>query len=259
MKLCRFSVEDEPGPIRSGLYFDGKIYETDGQNALGVHDIGQVKVWSPVGAPPSIRLFDIGYDSQGEPVPYYSYANASDLTGPNGEVILLNPTDGWDFECRIAGVMKDGGTMIEAVDAKEFVLGYTLLLVLTPPEPESDRRLGFSTGFARDGGIGLGPFVVTPEELPPAPDGSTDRFVFAYELLVNQEPVARGQHQLPLSFGQMVENASQNRPVLPGDVLAWPPLPKQPLDLTSHGRGLMPTDKVQLNVDGLGILTTRLA
>jgi hypothetical protein len=57
VKLCRFEPLGVPGTVHSGIVHGGKVYETDGTNPVAVHEAGDVRLLSPVGRPPSIRLF----------------------------------------------------------------------------------------------------------------------------------------------------------------------------------------------------------
>jgi hypothetical protein len=53
--------------------------------------------------------------------------------------------------------------------------------------------------------------------------------------------------------------ASQVRPVMAGEVIAHLPLPKPALEDSPLERGLVPGDVVQVKMEGLGILSSRIA
>lgn len=259
MKLCRFELIESPGDIRSGLYFDGRFYETDGQNAIGIHDPGQVRLYPPLGQPPAIRLFDQAFDQDGRAWTYYSYTNPTVLHGPNSEVTLPESGDKWDFEVRVCGVIGARGEQIDPIEAPTFVLGYALMIVMTTPDTALEARLGGMAAIQRDFAISVGPFLVTPDELAEAAGEAPLSFRWRYEIWVNDVVVAKGINESALSFADLLGIASQNHQVQPGEILAWPPLEKQPIDLTALGRTILPTDKVQVKTEALGILVARLA
>lgn len=260
VKLCRFELLEEPEQIRSGIYFDGKIYETDGINPIGVHELDRIRLFPPLGHPPVLRLFDTVVAEDGTQIPYYSYANPMVLTGPNSEITLPAQDNDWDFEVRVCGVVGDRGEQIDAVEAPSFIIGYSLMLVLKSTRTSLEATVGYSHAGVRDYGIAIGPFLVTPDDVADSlVEGETSLFRWPYEIYVNDEVIARGVNECSLSFADLLVASSANSAVYPGEIIAFPPLEKQPIDLTSHGRGLLPTDKVAIRTDALGILVARFA
>ena len=43
MKLCRFELKSTPGEVRSGIVYNGKIYETAGAEPVAVHEAEAVR------------------------------------------------------------------------------------------------------------------------------------------------------------------------------------------------------------------------
>ena len=260
VKLCRFELLEEPEQIRSGIYFDGKIYETDGINPIGVHELDRIRLFPPLGHPPVLRMFDTAVAPDGTQIPYYSYANPMVLTGPNSEITLPAQETDWDFEVRVCGIVGDRGEQIDNVEAPSFIIGYSLMLVLKSTTSTLETIVGHSHAGTRDYGIAIGPFLVTPDDLGEVTiEGESSRFRWEYEIYVNDEVIAKGVNESSVSFADLLALSSTNSPVYPGEIIAFPPLEKQPIDLTSHGRGLLPTDKVAVRTDALGILVARFA
>jgi 2-keto-4-pentenoate hydratase/2-oxohepta-3-ene-1,7-dioic acid hydratase in catechol pathway len=259
VKLCRFELHNDPGLVRSGLYHEGRFYETDGSKALGIHEPGAVRLHAPIAHAPSLRLFDAPVDSHGESFWKFSYGHSGQLEGPNDEIEILEPGDGWDFEVRPAAILSDSGQQVDPSEASKWILGYTVLILLRPPEPLADRQIGIPSVMAVDGGTAVGPFVVTPDELNRNHADAPGIFDFPFEIKVNEETAASGVYRTPAPMADLISLASQSRPVLPGDIFAWPPLPKDAIEFTPLGRGLLPTDKIIASIEGLGPLVLRLA
>lgn len=260
MKLCRFELLDDPGVMRSGIYFDNRIYETQGMEPVGVHEAGTIRLFPPLGPCPSLRFFDLAVDPQGQPILHYSYGNPATLYGPNALAPLPEDAENWDFEIRVAVAVSDRGERIDITEAPRFVLGYCLVLVLiASDQAEREIRLGIPAAASRDTAIYLGPFIVTSDELGESmTQESETQFQWRYELKVNDDVIAKGINDAGFGAAEMLEMASRRAEVVAGDILAFPPLEKQPLDLTTFGRGLLPEDKISCHVEGLGVLVARL-
>ena len=97
----------------------------------------------------------------------------------------------------------------------------------------------------RDFATSLGPVVVTPDELRDAPQAV---------VRVNGEEMARAD-VVALRFGwpEMIQRASLNTRLLPGDVLGSGAL------LRGDARPLMRGDRVELEVGGIGVLENSVA
>lgn len=245
--------------IRSGLYYEGRFYETDGTNAIGIHEASKVRLHAPVGQPASLRLWDVTKDDEGQEVWRYSYAHSGGLEGPASSLEILDPGEGWDLEARVTAILSDSGGMVEPGEAPSMILGYSILLMLCPPERDEDLRLGFPTSYQTDGGSALGPFVVTPDELLETRGASDTEFKFPYEIMVNDSVAAAGVWQTPIPMSHLAAYSSVPRSLIAGDAIAWPALPKPPLDMTPLGRTLLPTDRIQVKVEGLGPLVVNIA
>lgn len=261
MKLCRFELLEDPGTLRSGLFYDNRVYETQGMEAAGVHEPGTIRLYPPLGPCPSLRFFDIAIDNQGQKMLHYCYGNAATLYGPNAQFPLPEEQVDWDFEVRVVAAISDKGAQIDQDEAPKFILGYSLMLVLVAADQaERESQLGLPPAASRDTAIFFGPFVVTADELADtAAREAETHYIWRYEIKVSDEIVARGSNDAGFGTAQMLELASRRAELVPGELFAYPPLEKQPLDLTSLGRSLVPEDKVTCTIEGLGTLVARFA
>jgi fumarylacetoacetate (FAA) hydrolase len=261
VKLCRFVLLDAPEHPRSGIYHDGKVYETDGERAIGIHDPGSLSMLTPLGTPPAIRAFQSYRRPDGSEGLTFRFCNVTGLAGPNGEIAVNVGARALDFDVHVVGVVGDLAESVEAPEAAGYVLGYALLLELYDADlAEEERLLELPSGPSHDMGGALGPFLTTPDELTEFTVGSDPtNFGWNYRLRVNDAEVAVGSVESDFPFSHLLSFASQARAVQAGEVLAWPALAKPPLLESGLERNLVSGDRIEAVVDGLGTLVARIA
>lgn len=251
MKLCRFELIEEPGHARSGLYHNGRVYETDGAEAVGVHDLPRVRMLAPVAQPPSARFFSVH-----EGCPCYTYRNPLAAGGPITELPVPAWVQDLDVELRIAAVIAVPGLRIDPDEAAGHLLGLTQVLALVARDAEREERArGEAPWRSVDLPIALGPFIATIEDLRA---DETLRFRWRWALRADGDLVDESESTDELGVAEMLALASESRPVLPGELLAGPPLPLRPLVVTPLGRSLLPGDQLQSTVEGIGSLVVQL-
>jgi len=151
-----------------------------------------------------------GIQAPAEP-PVFTKFPAS-ITGPHGEVSL--PTGTVDWEAEVVVVVGRLAERVRAEDAWEHIAGVTVgqdlserTLQLTGPVPQFSLGKSF-TGFAP-----IGPYVVTPDELP-------DRDDLEVGCQVNGEQMQKGRtSNLIFSVPLLVERLSSVVPLMPGDLI----------------------------------------
>lgn len=210
MKLCRFELLAEPNKARTGFVAQGKVYETDGQQPIGIHLPSDVRLLSPA-LPPSIRLFTGEGDDLG-----FVYLNPATVRG-SGEPIPLPPfaTPAGYMPC-VAAVIAVAGKGLEPSEADGLVLGLSLGLVIYGGAGDSAR--------SRDVGFVLGPAITTPDDLE---DRATeDARGRRYHLEIG----ARRGEDMPLktsladiepTLAELIAYASESAVLRPGDVIAY--------------------------------------
>lgn len=260
MKLCRFVLNDDPQLARSGVFHDGRVYETDGEKAIGIHDPGKVTLLTPLGVPPSVRVFEPYRAPNGAEGSSYRIQSISGLTGPNGELETPYAAHALDFDLHVVGVVADRAQAVDVVEAPQFVLGYALMIVLFDDDiAQEERTLGIPIGPSHDMGCAIGPYLTTPDELTEFTVGSDPtRFESSYTIKVNGDNVASGHFQPGMAFSELLAQVTAGRTVNAGEILAWPRTPKPPLVETALGRNLLEGDRIEAIVDGLGTLVLRI-
>jgi hypothetical protein len=195
VKLCRFVTSEDPRP-RAGIFHDGKIYETDGEKALGVHAPEAVELLTPIGHAASLRLFS----SDGT----FVYGNAGAI-GPPEFSVLFSETGSAGCDVFLGCVLGGSDRDCSLEEASALVLGYTVLVGF------SDGRPGYGPGSV------LGPFVVTPDEL----EGSA---VLKARLHLGEDVVANAEVSLRV-FPELIRAASKGCDLREGDIIAAGPMP----------------------------------
>lgn len=255
MKLVRFELLEAPGRARSGLIYEERVYETDGEKAIGIHELGRVRLFAPVGPVAGFRVFQTLPDGL-----TYHHRHPH-VSGPLAEIEMPSEVDGLDFDAHVCAILQDGGAQVDPLEAKGFVLGYTLALAFRIPSVQSqDLEAGGTGALGRDAGTVIGPYLVTPEDLTEFSLPTDDRVLaFGYEIRVNNEAVASGSVKLDPGIDGLLPTASRYSHVYPSEALAWPKLEKPELEFSDLGRLLLPSDRVALIVDGLGTLVAKIA
>lgn len=185
--------------------------------------------------------------------PLYYKGNPHSVVGPEADVAWPACTEKLDFELEFGAFIGREGRDIPTAEALEYVAGYTIFNDFSARDvqmAEMQGRLGPAKGKDFDTGNVLGPYLVTPDEIP-------DPERLTVEARVNGEVWSRGStSELYHSFAEMIAFISQDETLYPGDFLAAGTVPGGcGLELD---RWLQPGDVVELEVEGLGILRNRV-
>ena len=171
--------------------------------------LDEVKVLAPVLHPPSVRLFD----ESGA----FAFANPAAVVGPDAAIVAPEGAGRLALELRVAAIVGGDGE----------IGGVTVMAAWIAP--------GLPPAKDRDFAIGLGPVVVTPDELPAAARAA---------IAVNgRETVGGGART---DCGAILSIAARNTVLVTGDVIAAAP--------ALRVDGLEQGDAVRLEVGGIGAL-----
>lgn len=105
----------------------------------------------------------------------------------------------------------------------------------------------------------LGSFLATPDEL--IDNRTTDEpteFTWAVKIMVNDVLVHQTICNPEFSLYDLIAIASAKSPVSQGELIAWPAFDKPSLEHTELGRFLVPTDKISIEIESIGILIARI-
>jgi len=251
------------GPDVQALYEDWEAFEalaaelvTGGDAPVDAVPVDEADLRSPVPAPRQVFAIGLNYRSHAEEtgmdvpaVPATFTKFPASLAGPYDEVTLSGDTVDWEVELVV--VIGRRADRVAEADGWRHVAG------LTVGQDLSDRTLQFAAGgqFAlgkshRRYGP-LGPWLVTPDELP-------DRDDLALGCRVNGETMQEARTS-DMVFGvpRLVAELSAVVSLLPGDVIftgtpAGVGISRQP------PRFLRPGDVLESWIEGIGTIRNRL-
>jgi len=261
VKLCRFELKSTPGEIKSGIVYNGKVYETNGADASAIHEAEDVRPLAPTGTPPSLRIFrsrflgQNGTPPEGEPL--YIYGNPNSLISASQIVPEPEYSGALDFEPYIAVVIASDGHRIPIEEADGYILGYTIVNFLVTRDVERVEHL-FGTGPGRsyDLAAAIGPVLTTPDEMEEVvvDDADGRRFKLTAVARVNGVERRRGDvADLPWTLDRMISYASESCPIRMGDLLCAGPI----VDV-GDGMGVSSGDEIQIAVEKLGTLAMKI-
>ncbi len=190
-------------------------------------------------------------------LPVFYFSNPHAFYGHGATVPVPTCGEWVDYELEIAAVIGVECRNVRADEAEQFVAGYTILNDWS--ERSIQRRemaVGLGPAKAKDFASGLGPALVTPDEL------SAFRAGKGYDLTmvarVNGRELSRGNWKdLHFSFGEMIARASADVTLRPGDVIGSGTVGTGcilEIGTEASGGWLKPGDVVELEVERLGVL-----
>lgn len=192
-------------------------------------------------------------------MPIFYFSNVSEMRGPGEAVWAPRGSSELDYELEVAAVVDTPVRDLDASRGEEAIGGYTILNDWSARDlqrEETTVRLGPAKG--KDFASSIGPWLVTPDELADARRGS------GYELVmtasVNGDELSRGTwSSAHFSFGQMIERASADARLRPGDLIGSGTVGTGCLlEIRDEKlkRYLLPGDVVTLAIERLGELTS---
>ncbi len=191
------------------------------------------------------------------PVFYFSNPNA--VFGPGLEVPKPARTNKLDFELEVAVVLSRRGRDIMVAEAEHHIAGYMIMNDWSARDIQAqEMKVGLGPAKGKDFATSFGPWLVTPDELDDRrlPDGRLDLTMIAR---INGQEVSRGNlAEMHFTFAQLIERASQDCTLFPGEILASGTVGTGCLLETEAHRWLQPGDVVELEVERLGVLTNTI-
>ncbi len=236
-------------------------------------DAADVDFGPPVLRPPSLRDFyaferhvatmwrrrEMEVPDAWYRLPIFYFSNTSEIRGPNEPVWAPSGSVELDFELEVCAVVDTPAVDLPADRADEAIGGYTILNDWSARDlqrAETTVRLGPAKG--KDFASSIGPWIVTPDELEDARRGTG--YHLEMTARVGEVGVSRGRwSDAQFSFGQMLERASADVRVRPGDLLGSGTVGSGCLLEVKDdtlGRWLEPGDEVVLAIERLGELRT---
>ena len=279
MRLLTF--RDPEGTVRIGeleqesvhvLAADSMIHwlSGGGRERTGMeHALSDVALLAPVPEPPSVRDFyaferhvAAGWRRRGADIPGYWYeapafyfSNPASIRGPHEPVERPRATEQLDFELEIAAVVGGNGE----------IAGFTLMNDWSARDVQAhELTVGLGPHKAKDFATSLGPWLVTPDELPYV-DG---RLRLIATVSVNGRELSRADaSEQRFGWPDLLAQAARDTQLSAGDVLGSGTLARGcllelgPQDFGDgrSERWLEPGDLVAISAEGIGTLETPIA
>jgi fumarylacetoacetate (FAA) hydrolase len=240
------------------------------------YPLNAVRLHAPLPRPSSLRDFYAfeehvfsAFANRGRTVPpewyrapVFYYSNHTAILGPGDVLPYPTFSQELDYELEIACIIARPGRNISASQAEQYIFGFTLLNDWSARDEQRwEMRVGLGPAKGKDFASSLGPWIVTPDELSAHHAGRPGVYDLAMRARVNGKERSRGNwNSLHYSFGEMIERASAEVWLQPGDVLGSGTVGTGCLLEITRGRGpwLQPGDLVELEVEGLGTLANKI-
>jgi 2-keto-4-pentenoate hydratase/2-oxohepta-3-ene-1,7-dioic acid hydratase in catechol pathway len=190
--------------------------------------------------------------------PVFYFSNPNSIFGHRQPIAYPLQTQALDYELEVACIIGKQAMNIPAHRAEEYIFGYMIFNDWSARDIQrQETKVGLGPAKAKDFASSFGPWITTVDELK---DKGTGRpGVYDLKMIARVNGIERSQGNLKemyYSFGDLLERASQDVYLLPGDVIGSGTVGTGCLLELTKGLGpwLQPDDVVQLEVERLGIL-----
>jgi fumarylacetoacetate (FAA) hydrolase len=252
--------------------FDGRLL---------THPLRDVVLRAPLPRPPSMRdgyafrqHVETARRNRGlemipefDQFPVFYFTNHQAVVGPGDVMVEARHTERLDFELEAAIVVGKAGKNVPASRADELVFGMTIMNDFSARALQMDEmKLSLGPAKGKDFATGLGPWLVTLDELAAKTTRTPNGHVFDLEMraFVNGEQLSRGNvKDMTWTFAQILERASYGVTLYPGDVVGSGTCGTGCLlelngSKVTHDKWLRPGDVIALEIEGLGRLENRI-
>ena len=172
---------------------------------------------------------------------------ASSIIGPDEPILVANdPTGTTDYEGELGVVIGRSGRRIQEPDANAHVFGYTIVNDVTARDLQH-RHVQWFLGKSPDTFCPMGPAIVTADELPDI--GASWLRTHVNGELRQEAPISSLIFDIP----SLIRTISETMLLEPGDVIATGTPAGAGIGLEPP-RFLVPGDRVEVSVDGIGTL-----
>lgn len=216
--------------------------QVPGQPRLGAC-VGNIGKFICIGLNYSDHAAESGMAVPPEPVIFAKFTSA--VCGPNDPILIPRGSEKTDWEVELAFVIGKRGKYIAPDRALDHIAGYFICNDVSERSFQTERSGQWSKGKSSDNFGPIGPWLVTPDEVP-------DPQALRLWLTVNGQTMQDGTTATmvyPVAF--LVSYLSQFFTLNPGDVISTGTPPGVGMGMKPP-RYLRPGDVVELGIDGLG-------
>ena len=233
--------------------------------------VADVQLRAPILQPPTVRDFIVYEEhasSQGtrEPnevwyrMPVFYFSNPLCIYGTDSQIPFPSASSQFDYELEIGCVIGKEGRDVAAADAMNYIAGFMLFNDWSARDLQVDEMaFGLGPAKGKDTASSIGPWLVTTDEMAPyLKDGRLD---LRCEVRVNGRQWLKDGAAIDAycSFADMVERASKDSRIVPGDVIGSGTVGggsiREAIRKGYPGaRFLEPGDVVEHEVEAIGVL-----
>ena len=199
--------------------------------------------------------------------PVFYFTNHQAVIGPGDLTVMPLHLDKLDFELEAAVVVGAEARNLTSQNADAAIFGMTIMNDFSARTLQMEEmKLSLGPAKGKDFATGLGPWLVTMDELAPrtkkTPHGNA--FDLVMRARVNGVQVSEGNvKDMSWTFAQILERASYGVTLYPGDVIGSGTVGTGCfLELNgskiTKNQWLQPGDTVELEIDQLGVLHNRV-
>ncbi len=262
MKLCRFRLADDNNTIHTGIYKDGKIYQTEGLVPVSVHEFSNIELLKPTGTPLSVRKYESFNRGTNNRALYYSYGNPTNLLEPGQYFQLNDNIEDIDITVRIGCVIQQPCLNTGLLEIPNHILGFLPIVeVISRQILDEEQVQGLPACRGNDIVYIPGPIIITTDECyPEKKEDSLDNLTSIWNVSYSADNNEIGNWNVDqgVSFVDMIKHASHHILVHPGEMLLSPPLNVPSIKETSLKRYLQAGDSLSIKVGDLGIVQVKL-
>ena len=207
--------------------------------------------------------------------PVFYFTNHNAIQGPGEVYCMPDHLQQLDFELEAAIVICKAGRNITAAEADEYIGGFMIMNDMSARELQMDEmKLNMGPCKGKDFCTVIGPMLVTPDELEhlsvPAKTGHTGKnYNLKMTCKVNGVQVSEGNMgDMDWTFAEIIERCAYGANLHPGDVIGSGTVGTGCfLELNGTGKlhdpnyteqWLHPGDVVEMEIEGLGVLTNTI-
>ncbi|MFB7718954.1 fumarylacetoacetate hydrolase family protein [Nocardia sp. NPDC056100] len=236
-----------------------------------------VQYLSPIATPPTVRDFyafeqhvragrkwrGLDMDPDWYRIPVFYFSNPYAATG-SGDIPIPPGSTKFDFELEVGAVLGGYGRDVTPEQAEGLIAGFCILNDWSARDLQK-REMTLSMGpvKGKDTATGLGPWLVTPDELAAFKEGTGYRLAMRCEVN-GQKYTEAVWSDVYWSFAEMISYASRGTEVRPGDVIGSGTCGTGCINELSQTHSpeqfpfLREGDVVTASIEGLGVLENRI-
>jgi 2-keto-4-pentenoate hydratase/2-oxohepta-3-ene-1,7-dioic acid hydratase in catechol pathway len=272
MKLIRFgkNEQEKPGVHINGKNYDVSAFINDYNESFfaqeGLTKLAEIiakeklieidaneRIGAPIARPSKIVCIGLNYAKHAKetganiPIePILFMKSTTSLSGPFDPIIIPKNSVKTDWEVELAVVIGKKASYVSEQDAMQYVAGYVLHNDVSEREFQLERGGTWDKGKGCDTFAPLGPWMVTPDEIP-------NPHQLRLWLSLNGKMMQDGNtDDLIFNIPQLISYLSQFMTLLPGDVISTGTPAGVGLGFTPNIY-LKEGDVVELGIDGLGV------